>query len=83
MQQPHPPVIVGGHGAKRTPALAARFAAEFNVPFVRRWTRSRRSSRGWPQACRAIGRDPGELVRSVAQTIAVGRDDAEVGRRAR
>ena len=33
-------------------------------------------------ACREIGRDPGELVRSVAQTIAVGRDDAEVGRRA-
>ena len=29
-------------------------------------------------ACREIGRDPAELVRSVAQTIAVGRDDAEV-----
>src|SRR2546421_350164 len=26
VQQPRPPVIVGGHGAKRTPALAARFA---------------------------------------------------------
>ena len=34
-------------------------------------------------ACREIGRDPAELVRSVAQTIAVGRDDAEVARRAR
>ena len=33
-------------------------------------------------ACRAIGRDPAELVRSVAQTIAVGRDDAEVRQRA-
>ena len=30
---PHPPVIVGGTGKRRTPALAARFAAEFNVPF--------------------------------------------------
>ena len=29
-----PPVIVGGHGPRRTPALAARFAAEFNVPFA-------------------------------------------------
>src|SRR5699024_10822387 len=27
------PIIIGGHGAKRTPALAARFASEFNIPF--------------------------------------------------
>ena len=32
-QDPHPPIVIGGKGAKRTPALAARFAAEFNVPF--------------------------------------------------
>ena len=34
VQSPHPPIIIGGGGAKRTPALAARFAAEFNIPFV-------------------------------------------------
>src|SRR3954447_4163922 len=28
------PIIVGGRGAKRTPRLAARYAAEFNVPFA-------------------------------------------------
>ncbi len=33
VQQPHPPIIIGGHGAKRTPRLAAQFAAEFNMPF--------------------------------------------------
>src|SRR2546421_2182272 len=27
-QSPHPPIIIGGGGAKRTPALAAQFAAE-------------------------------------------------------
>ena len=27
-------IIIGGGGAKRTPALAAKFAAEFNIPFV-------------------------------------------------
>ncbi len=32
-QRPHPPIIVGGWGKQRTPALAARYAAEFNVPF--------------------------------------------------
>ena len=34
VQSPHPPIIIGGGGAKRTPALAAQFAAEFNVPFA-------------------------------------------------
>src|SRR3954449_10326383 len=33
-QSPHPPIIIGGGGAKRTPALAAQFAAEFNMPFA-------------------------------------------------
>ncbi|MBV9921010.1 MAG: LLM class flavin-dependent oxidoreductase, partial [Pseudonocardia sp.] len=81
VQQPHPPVIVGGHGAKRTPALAARFATEINVPFVGMDAVAAQFARV-DAACRAVGRDPGELVRSVAQTIAVGRDDAEVDRRA-
>jgi F420-dependent oxidoreductase-like protein len=81
VQQPHPPVIVGGHGAKRTPALAARFASEINVPFVGMDAVAAQFARV-EAACREIGRDPGELVRSVAQTIAVGRDDAEVARRA-
>ena len=34
VQRPHPPVIVGGKGKRRTPELAARFAGEFNVPFA-------------------------------------------------
>ena len=36
VQRPHPPIIVGGFGAKRTPALAARFANEYNVALVPR-----------------------------------------------
>jgi F420-dependent oxidoreductase-like protein len=81
VQQPHPPVIVGGVGAKRTPALAARFASEFNVPLAVEEKVAAQFARV-DEACRAIGRDPAELVRSVAHTIAVGRDDAEVRQRA-
>jgi len=33
VQRPHPPVIVGGGGATRTPRLAATFADEFNLAF--------------------------------------------------
>jgi alkanesulfonate monooxygenase len=81
VQQPHPPVIVGGHGPKRTPALAARFADEFNVGFSPIDVVATQFERV-DAACQAIGRDPSEIVRSVAQVIAVGRDDAEVARRA-
>jgi alkanesulfonate monooxygenase len=34
VQQPRPTVIVGGRGPRRTPKLAARYADEYNVPFV-------------------------------------------------
>ena len=34
IQQPHPPIVIGGGGRKRTPALAAWFAAEYNTGFV-------------------------------------------------
>lgn len=81
VQQPHPPVIVGGHGPKRTPMLAARFAAEFNVAFSPIDAVAAQFDRV-DAACREIGRDPASIVRSTAQVIAVGRDDAEIGRRA-
>jgi F420-dependent oxidoreductase-like protein len=81
VQDPHPPVIVGGHGKRRTPELAARFADEFNVPFTGVDEVAAQFGRV-DAACTAIGRDPAGLVRSVAQTVFVGRDDAEVARRA-
>ena len=81
VQQPSPPVIVGGHGKKRTPELAARFATEFNVGFSPADVVAAQYERV-DAACAAIGRDPAELVRSVALVIAVGRDDAEVAKRA-
>ena len=51
VQSPHPPIIIGGGGAKRTPALAAKFAAEFNIPFVPLDTGSRSPSPGIPVSC--------------------------------
>jgi F420-dependent oxidoreductase-like protein len=81
VQQPAPPVIVGGHGKKKTPALAARFADEFNVAFSPVDEVAAQFGRV-DAACAEIGRDPKEIVRSIAQVICVGRDDAEVARRA-
>lgn len=79
--QPKIPVIIGGHGAKRTPRLTARYADEFNMPFssipdtAAQFERVR-------AAAKDAGRDPAELVYSNALIACVGRDDAEVARRA-
>lgn len=79
--QDAPPVIVGGMGRRRTPALAARFASEFNVPFQQPDAVAEQFGRVG-EACRAAGRDPAELTYSVAQMLCLGRDDAAVARRA-
>lgn len=75
------PLIVGGGGKRRTPALAARFATEFNTGFGPVSTQVERFARVHA-ACDAIGRDPAELTWSTALTVCAGRDDAEVARRA-
>jgi F420-dependent oxidoreductase-like protein len=81
VQTPHPPVIVGGKGKRRTPALAARYADEFNVPFDSVDT-SRDLFRRVREACEAAGRDADDLVYSNALVLCVGSDEAELARRA-
>ncbi|NQX13935.1 LLM class F420-dependent oxidoreductase [Microbacteriaceae bacterium VKM Ac-2855] len=75
------PVIVGGKGVSRTPALAARFATEFNLPFPDPGTIPETFARV-RAACTAIGRDADSLVYSAALIAVVGRDEAEFVRRA-
>ncbi len=79
VQQPLP-IIIGGGGKKRTPALAARYAAEFNASFA--------SLAGFVEqrqrvidACAAIGRTR-PIRFSAALVVCVGRDEAELQRRA-
>jgi alkanesulfonate monooxygenase len=80
-QNPRPPVIIGGMGPKRTPALAARYADEFNIIFAGVDTAAAQFDRV-ADACAAIGRDAATLRRSVAKTVCVGKDDAQVAARA-
>ncbi len=81
VQQPHPPVLIGGGGAKRTPRLAARFAAEFNMPFASVADTAAQFDRV-RAACTAVGRPDEELVYSNALVVCVGADEAEFARRA-
>ena len=80
-QQPHPPVLVGGLGKKRTPALAARYADEFNLPFVSAETTREQFARV-RAACEEAGRDPATMRWSNALVVCVGADEAEFRRRA-
>jgi len=75
------PVLVGGAGKKRTPRLAARYAQEFNVPF-RSAEDNERLFAGVREACQEAGRDPASMICSSALVLCVGRDDAELARRA-
>src|SRR5438270_6116607 len=82
VQQPRPPVILGGIGPKKTPALAARFADEFNYPFPDSVASAAAQFDRVRAACTEAGRDPDALRYSAALILCCGRDDAEVKRRA-
>jgi F420-dependent oxidoreductase-like protein len=75
------PIIIGGNGPRRTPALAARYATEFNIDF-----------RSEPEiadafarvraACESIDRDPATLKLSVALPTIAADDEQTLARRA-
>ena len=79
--QPRIPVIVGGSGPRRTPALAARFADEFNVVFP-----DAGAVDGRLEAIRTAldeaGRDHGTMTLSLAHVLCTAADDAGVRQRA-
>jgi F420-dependent oxidoreductase-like protein len=75
------PILVGGRGRRRTPRLAARYATEFNVPFAS-VEENERLFAGVREACQEAGRDPASMLFSSALVLCVGRDEAELTRRA-
>lgn len=80
VQQPHPPLIIGGGGKKRTPQLAATFAQEFNMPFSSVLDTTEQFERV-STACAAIDRAH-DIVLSAAQVLCVGEDEQALSRRA-
>ena len=63
VQQPHPPICIGGSGRKRTLRTAARFAQHWNFDggTVEQFTRARDVLH---QHCTEIGRDPAQILLS-------------------
>ena len=81
VQRPYPPIVIGGGGPNRTPALAARFATEFNLAFPAldfvplQFGRVR-------AALERAGRPADDLVYSAAFVVCAGSGEAELARRA-
>ena len=80
-QRPGPPVIIGGRGKTRTPRLVARYASDFNVPFMALADIAETIARV-DAACEAIDRDPSTVVKSAALIACVGATGADIKRRA-
>lgn len=80
-QQPHPPLLVGGGGEKRTLRIVARYADEWNsvnmLPDA-----YRAKTEVLLRHCREAGRDPASIRRSMMCAFVVGRDSAGLERHA-
>lgn len=75
------PIIVGGSGKRRTPALAARYASEFNAAFQSP-EESRMLYDRVRAACEDRRRDPDDITLSAVGVLCLGDDEATLGRRA-
>ena len=77
VQQPHPPLIVGGRGGRGTAGPAARFADEYNTPFASPHEFAAMKAKV-ERACRDAGRDPATMRLSLMTGCVIGatRDDA-------
>jgi alkanesulfonate monooxygenase SsuD/methylene tetrahydromethanopterin reductase-like flavin-dependent oxidoreductase (luciferase family) len=73
VQQPHPPIVIGGEKPKML-RVVARHADEWNVPSdgdVQAWEAT---SANLDEACAETGRDPAEIRRSVQLFIQPAED---------
>ncbi|MGL4306674.1 MAG: LLM class F420-dependent oxidoreductase [Mycobacteriaceae bacterium] len=81
VQHPMPPLIIGGMGKNRTPKLAARFANEFNLPFISVQDSAKQIARV-RAACEGIERQPESMIFSNALVVCGGSTELEIRRRA-
>jgi len=77
VQEPHPPLVLGGTVKARFAALAARYATEVNtLGAPNDELRERRAA--LERACAELGRDPATLGYSVMTTCFVGEGETDV-----
>jgi alkanesulfonate monooxygenase SsuD/methylene tetrahydromethanopterin reductase-like flavin-dependent oxidoreductase (luciferase family) len=80
VQEPHPPLIVGGSGGARSVRLAAAYADEYNTPFAT-VEQARERKQRLEEACERAGREP--MPFSLMTSALIGADRSEVDDRVR
>jgi F420-dependent oxidoreductase-like protein len=77
VQRPRPPIVVGGRGGRRSLALAARWADEYNT-FSASIDEIRERSEAFAVAWADAGRDRDDFRFSAMVSVAVGADEGQV-----
>ena len=72
VQQPHPPIWIGGSGPRRTLPLVARFADVWHTNSLRDY---RSSADRVDELAAAAGRDPGAIVRAASLSLSESWDE--------
>ena len=78
VQKPHPPIMVGGGGEKRTLRTLAKYGDVMNVFGTPDAVRGKNAA--LEAHCRAVGRDPAELERTISAIVVVSDNQGLVDR---
>lgn len=82
VQQPRPPIVIGGSGPKRTLAVVARFADQWDGAFAKDPETWQATSAVLDDHCSRVGRDPSEIERSIHLPWVDGDDPGALAERA-
>jgi F420-dependent oxidoreductase-like protein len=76
VQKPHPPILIGGTGERKTPRLVAHYADAWNIPNVPMLgdEQVQRKLVVMREHCQAIGRPYEQIEKSILETMHVSRD---------
>ena len=80
--RPHPPIMVGGMGEKKTLRLVAQYAQACNLPDIPDGGATiKRKLAILAEHCDAVGRDYAEIIKTVATRLEPGESSADFSRR--
>lgn len=77
IQQPHPPILIGGIGEKRTLPLVAKYASMWNIPMLTP-EQIQAKNQVLERLCQEIKRDCDEIERSVLTPVYIQTDPDEI-----
>ncbi len=77
VQKPHPPILIGGNGEKKTLKIVAKYADACNLLFVPPQTVERLLG-ALREYCRSVARDYDSILKTRTGRVAIGTDGAAI-----